>query len=251
MFDLNLEQQFKQHALAEYPKEACGLIVDGNTFVPMKNVHETPKINFRMNTRELLEYHKDGRVNALLHSHTGPDNNYPSRADMKVQNEMQIPWGIVHIGPGRYMDGVFYFGDQVPIAPFVGRAFRPGVHDCYTLLRDIYRAERNIVLPIFPREGYWWKDRQDILKANFTKAGFVQIDKSQLQKHDVMLCRVNCPPENQVYNHIAVLRDKGMIFHHLNKRLSRPDPAQAWLSTSDMYLRYKGIGGNADASGEE
>lgn len=239
------EKEFLAHALDEYPREACGLIIDnGATYVPFKNEHANPKLNFRMSDERYLEYLRAGRITALMHSHTWHvpvKNNYPSCMDMQAQEQMCLPWGIVHISQHRDIDGPFYFGDQVPIAPFVGRPFRPNVHDCYTLLRDIYRVEKNVTLPLFAREGRWWATAGDnFLRNNFQKAGFEQIDRRQLGYNDVIMDIVNPPKENKTINHIMIMRDKGQILHHLNERLSRHDPAQIWVKDSSICLRYKG-----------
>lgn len=241
MFSKALEQEFWQYALEQYPKEACGLVIDGGSkFLPMRNVHENPKMAFRMVQAEFNEYYLAGRVSALLHSHTGVDYAAPSRKDMQAQEEMKVPWGIVHISEDKDIDGPFYFGDQVPIAPIEGRNFRANVYDCYTLLRDIYRQELNIVLPVMPREPEWWTKKQNFIEQNFEKIGFVEIDRAQARRNDVMLCRVNSPKDNPVANHVAVIRDNGQIIHHLNARLSKAAPMQMWVNTCVKYVRYKG-----------
>ncbi len=240
MFDLAVLQQAWQHALDEYPKESCGLIIDnGTAYVRMRNIHESPKNNFRMHTPDFLEYLQAGRISAFMHSHTG-NNPFPSRQDMVLQENMALPWGITYISPDKDIDGPFFFGDQVPIAPLLERNFRCGVHDCYTLLRDIYRQELDITLPIFPRQGEWWNSKQNLLEENFKKAGFKQIDRTQLRKNDVLLCRVNSPKDNPVVNHIAIVRERGQIIHHMLKRLSCHAPIQTWIGTAVSFLRYDG-----------
>lgn len=253
MFPLAIEQQFKQHALEQYPKEACGLVLHQGAnyeFMPMVNHHMHPHKEFRMDDRVLLPLME--RVAAVLHSHTGIDeqgnpNSYPSQRDMQAQEAWAKPWGIVHINEHRDFDGVFYFGDQVPVAPYVGRKFRLGVHDCYTLGRDYYRQEKGVLLPMWPRHGEWWRTgeavQQNIIERNFAKLGFVTITKKELQKDDVLLCRVNRPSEPAVTNHIAIMQDNGLILHHMYSRLSRPDPVEAWLATANVCLRYVGKAG--------
>jgi proteasome lid subunit RPN8/RPN11 len=241
MFNNEINQQIIAHALAEYPREACGLVIDdGTQYVPMRNVHENPKMNFRMNMPDFVPYYQAGRINALIHSHTASYNNYPSRQDMLAQETMGLPWGIVHVNENRDIDGPFYFGDELPIASFEGRKFRDNVHDCYTLLRDVYRVEEKIILPIFPREPQWEKNSQNMLELNFKKAGFVQIDETQIKKNCVMLCRINSPSDNPVANHVAIIRDKGQILHHVRGRLSRLDPFNLYRSTAIIYLKYGG-----------
>lgn len=244
MFDRDIEMKFVQHCLDNYPNEACGVMAkmeDGSVdFVPFKNVHENPKMNFRMNGPDFKEYYEGGRVLAIMHSHTANANNYPSLMDMVQQDNMQIPWGIVHINEHRDIDGPFYFGDQIPIIDFKNRPWRDNVYDCFTLLRDVYRVEEKVTLPVFPREGEWWKANKNLLEENFEKAGFVQIDESQLKKNCAILCRVNAPMGNPVANHIIIVRERGLVLHHLKDRLSRTDPYNQWRSTAVKYLKYAG-----------
>jgi len=241
MFTNEIHQEIIAHALAEYPKEACGIVLDnGTSYLPMRNVHENPKMNFRMNVPDFLPYYQQDRISALIHSHTANYNNYPSRQDMIAQENMGIPWGIVHINENKDIDGPFYFGDQLPIADFIGRKFRDNVHDCYILLRDIFRLEENVVLPCFAREPQWEKNYQNMLEKNFKKAGFVQIDETQIGKNCVMLCRINSPSDNPVPNHVAIIRDRGQIIHHIRGRLSRHDPYNLYRSTATHYLKYTG-----------
>jgi len=196
-----------------------------------------------MNMPEFMEYYAAGRVCALMHSHTMQypvANKFPSYTDMVAQAQMQIPWGIAHIGEHGELDGPFYFGDQVPIAPYVGRQFRPSVHDCYTLLRDYYRQEKGVTLPHFPREGRWWEGKKNILQENFIKAGFKQIDRPMLRPDDVLLANINSPRHNNVLNHIMIVQPKGQVLHHLGDRLSRNDPINVWLGAATVCLRYVG-----------
>src|SRR6476661_4121625 len=78
---------------------------------------------------------------------------------------------------------VFWFGDQLTPAPLIGRGFRHGVHDCYSLLRDYYRSERNDPIIDQPRDWNWWDARRpggngnrlDLYRDYFDKAGFRKI----------------------------------------------------------------------------
>lgn len=243
IISLEAEQAFKRHALEQYPKEACGLVINGDTFVPMRNTHENPRNDFRIEEVDMLPYLQAGNITALLHSHTGHNNNYPSRKDMKVQIGWAIPWGIVHINEHRDMDGVFFFGDQVPIAPYIGRPFRFNVHDCYVLGRDWFRQERGITLPVYPREGEWWLKGENLIEKNFKKAGFINIDRQQIKPGDVMLMNFadqSKQPGKVLANHVGIIVDKGQLLHHYRGRVSKHDPVQMWLPAATMFLRYAG-----------
>ena len=53
-----------------------------------------------------------------------------------------MPWGIIPTDGERVGDPIMW-GDQLPIAPLIGREFRHGTSDCYTLVRDAYRLGKD------------------------------------------------------------------------------------------------------------
>ena len=46
----------------------------------------------------------------------------------------------------------FRYADPRGDAPYLGRDWVYGIHDCYSLMRDFYRRELEIVLDDFPEE---------------------------------------------------------------------------------------------------
>jgi len=83
-------QDFKlkaaQHAETEYPKEAAGLVVDGNYF-PCKNIADNPKDNFVINPVDYARAMTLGKIEAVVHSHPQgtPISNYDYRACMQTK----------------------------------------------------------------------------------------------------------------------------------------------------------------------
>lgn len=83
----------QQHALAEYPKEACGLVVAGGAYAPVENVAADPFNDFRMPADAWLRH---GTVTAVIHSHCAPQHgSEPSAADRERQRLTAVPWGII------------------------------------------------------------------------------------------------------------------------------------------------------------
>jgi len=71
------------HALAEYPRESCGLVVvvkGRERYWPCRNVATTPSDHFVMNEKDYAAADDAGEVTMLVHSH--PDAHaQPSEAD--------------------------------------------------------------------------------------------------------------------------------------------------------------------------
>ncbi len=227
--DKQLIADARQHAADEYPKESCGVVVGGK-YCRCANVSATPETDFEVDSKDLIKYHPD--IQAIVHSHpTGP--NHPSEADQAGQQEGDIPWLIL---PGQGKP--FWFGDQVPIAPLLGREFKWAVHDCYTLVRDYYRLEYGIVLINKPKPDGWGDKNttDDLLTANFNEAGFRQLNEDEeLQVGDVLLGSIM----STINNHLWIYTGNSQVMHHMVGRLSVYDNLNTWRKYYSMRLRYK------------
>ncbi len=98
-----LWEQLLQHARAEYPREACGLVVeaDGRTrVVPAANVSPRPRHEFELDPAVVLRaLRSKARLVAVYHSH--PDGGPgPSRADRAGAALWPgVAWLVVPVGP--------------------------------------------------------------------------------------------------------------------------------------------------------
>ena len=70
-----------QHSLAEYPKEACGIILTDFTYIPCKNISATPKNSFIIDPYAILKY--ETNIWGFYHSHPGSADPIPSRQDLE------------------------------------------------------------------------------------------------------------------------------------------------------------------------
>ena len=77
----------REHALAEQPNEACGLVLlDGSTavrYVPARNVEASPyRFKLELDPAEWADIGDSELEQAVLHSHVGSPA-YPSRTDVE------------------------------------------------------------------------------------------------------------------------------------------------------------------------
>lgn len=245
------------HARAEYPRESCGVVVDGR-YVPMKNIARPVETHEEANSDcacqlcsfeiDSKAYLKAGKVEMVVHSHPeGP--RYPSQADMEGQLATGVPWAIIALSfeDAEWRVGKpVMWGDGLPIAPLIGRSFMHGVHDCYSLIRDTYRLGREILaeqgiawpldpieLPEVPRDDGWWKKGQDLYRDGIAKFGFRIVNASDARPGDIFLGKI----QSKTINHAGVLLSDGTIMHHLPTRLSQRMPAGLYARAADMWVR--------------
>src|SRR6185503_12609613 len=194
-----------------YPQEACGIIVDGQ-YVPIQNVAKDPEENFEM-PDETWTYYK---IQAVVHSHSAKKHKLePSSADISAQMASNVPWGII-LTDGETSSNILWFGDHTLDEPLIGRNFVHGVTDCYSAIRSWYWQNKHIKLTDQPRDDQWWKNSKDLYTENFKRAGFKEIEEYEAKVGDVVLINFR----SSVPNHGGVLIEDGLLYHHLQNRLS-------------------------------
>ncbi|AHJ10718.1 tail assembly protein [Rhizobium phage vB_RglS_P106B] len=235
MFGAEVEKEIMKYCKSHAPNEACGFINSSNEFVPIKNISSEPEKAFKMKKGSVPDDAK-----ALVHSHPGGPF-CPSEADMQQQIVTDIPWGICCFNE-RHQE-TFWFGDNVPMPPLIGRGFRHGVTDCYALIRDFYRAIHDIVLPEFPRNWEWWENNKTLYEDGFESAGFHSVNINEILPGDVFLATI---PKSTTPNHGGIYLGDGLILHHCAARqpyapdrLSVVDPAVRWMSYVTKVLRHE------------
>lgn len=234
-FGAAVDAAVREHALAAYPDEACGLVVAG-AYVPLENIAADPRTAFEIAPVEML---REG-IQAVVHSH--PDEpDQPSVTDMEQQLASGLVWGLVATN-GQDATQPWWWGPGIPVPPLIGRDFRHGPSgsdgkgDCYALIKDWYLLERGVELPEFPRGWDWWhQDGQDLYRAGFASAGFRAIAPEVLRRGDVILAQIQA----QVTNHGGIYLGDGLVLHHLTNRLSREEPMARWLSFVTYFLRHE------------
>src|SRR5690606_31664033 len=99
--------------------------------------------------------------------------------------------------------------------------------------------EKGIDLLQFPRDQEWWNDPEgpELLSPdNFKKAGFVEIEYTDLEVGDVILAAIR----STKVNHCGIYIGRGLVLHHLYGRLSKREPLGPWTKFCRYYLRYVG-----------
>jgi len=229
-----LQQQILEHARAELPREACGLVavVKGRRrYFPCRNIAETPDEHFILDPTDYAETEDKGEIVAVIHSHPTTNHN-PSQADRVACEKSGLPWHIVN--PQTEQWG--YCEPAGLELPYVGREFSFGIVDCYSLCRDWYGRELGLKLSDYNRRDKFWLRGENLYLDNFASEGFREIPLEELQYGDAVLMQLESP----LPNHAAIYLGDQQILHHVQGRLSSRDiyGGYYWKSTAKA-LRHE------------
>lgn len=237
------EAAFRQHAVDDFPREACGLIVvvkGKERYLPCRNIAEADSDNFVMEPADFAAAEDLGDIIGVAHSHPS-GINVPSECDKvmcSAPNGPLVPWHIVAVNAQGDTSDIRTIEPSGYVAPLVGRQFAHAVLDCYTLVRDCYQRELGIELPDFHRDEHWWNKGDDLYMQHFRDAGFEPI-KGHVKKWDVIIMQVRSP----VANHAGVYIGDDTILHHVYGRLSTREVYGGgyWQEVTRIIVRHKDV----------
>lgn len=231
------------HAVEAYPKESCGLVIAvgrKEEYVRCRNIAQDGGDDFVIHKEDYMAAEDRGTITAVVHSH--PDHAArPSPADLIGCENSGLPWYIVavHGDPSTpelapaVIDSCHFEPTGFEL-PYLGREFKFGSVDCYTLVRDWYKREKAVDLPDFPRTDKFWERGEDLYMDNFRSCGFVPIREPQ-QPGDLVLMSLR----SDIVNHAAIwLGDRDHIIHHPYNHLSeRTVLTGYWAENTRLYIR--------------
>ncbi|KAF1016170.1 MAG: hypothetical protein GAK31_01659 [Stenotrophomonas maltophilia] len=150
-------QAIQAHAIAEYPRECCGLIVAtaaGEAYVRCSNAAAKPEDQFHLPAEDYAAADDLGEVLAVVHSHPNA-SAAASDADRVMCEASGLPWHIVSVGQALGEDPACHDVQTIQpcgyLAPLEGRQFARGILDCYSLVRDFYARAGHSAQPVRAR----------------------------------------------------------------------------------------------------
>ena len=226
-------QRIENIAKKFHPNECCGFVIKSgkNQIVyPTENIHEDKTEHFKINPLELNAAEKIGTILCIYHSHNSETALKLSLDDLWCSDVSRIPFFLV----SKYENKFYHdYYDPNKINPYLGRQWEWGRNDCYSLIKDWYEKELNIVLSPFRRYELELMDRGwDRFQENFREQGFRDIiqgvpnKNESIKRNDIIMMAIR---SNNI-NHIGVYIDEvnNLFLHHLQDRLSECHYYDGW-----------------------
>ena len=212
------------HAQQEDPKESCGLLLNikgKERYHPCRNLSMTDHQCFIIDPEDYVKADNLGDIVAVVHSHPLTPPN-PSQADKVSCEASGLPWYIVNPNTEQwgYLEPCGYE------APLLGRQWVWGITDCWSLVRDWYKENKNIELrdwdrPTTPEEFL----KNPLFEQCAWRTGFRKLRYDErLENGDVLAMAIL----GNGLNHVAIFIN-GDVLHHLTDRLSCIEPYSEWL----------------------
>jgi len=88
---LDFRRDFEAHARQQYPREACGVVVDGK-YWRCRNIADEPTQDFVLDPWDYAVASFYGKVEAIVHSH--PQGGDASDVDRRSCAGTKLPWHI-------------------------------------------------------------------------------------------------------------------------------------------------------------
>lgn len=214
---LEIREKIKKLAAEQPKEEICGLVVNSEVF-SCKNISISPSENFVLSPLDYLNASKKGKITAIYHSHIGlkEDASLIDRDSAAKHNLPIITYNLK-------TDNFDVFSQNLGIS-HVGKDFKLGKSDCFTLFVNYYKEELGIDIPGVDTQNY---SNNSIF---FTKPDFFGFQAVQdKRQHDILLSRQN---------------DRNHIFIYLgyNKVLHQPINAKSLIQDIDSEMEKHIIG---------
>lgn len=237
------------HAAAEYPREACGLIVaagKAHRYIACENTAAEPGEEFRISPEQYAGAEDQGQVVGIVHSH--PDaTSRPSARDLAMCEATALPWHIL-----SWPEGDLRIIVPTGNTPLLARPFVHGAWDCWQACADWYQREWGLEFPAYAREEGWWEkaDGPSLYEEAYEAAGFYRVDQPARGDMIVMAVgRTAHPNHAGIYlgddprlpgEESAVFGPGPFMLHHL---LGRPSEVIVfggpWLERTCLVLRHQ------------
>lgn len=161
---------------------------------------------------------------AIIISKSNNELNVLSSEERNDMNSKNIV--VVTIGSSKDYSEVFFPERYFENRPLEGRPFLHGLFDCYTLIRDYYVRNFNIMMPNnMQREWEWWNQGPNLYVENANNYNFFEVN--DIQKHDLLVMSLGSP----VPNHGAVYLGEGKLLHHVAGRFSTIEELTTFYKT--------------------
>ena len=229
------KDQAVKHAEKCMPQESCGLlaIIKGEkTYWPCKNIAESGFEYFVIDPDDWAECEDTGEIIGIVHSHP-LEPAIPSDNDKASCEYLGLPWFIYS---PLTKDWISFEPSGWKTPSLLGRSFVFGVHDCWSLITDWYKKNKNVNIPYTQRPKTFKEFiKNPLFEKTLPTLGFKEIKEDNIQIGDVLLMKSS----KNVLGHAALyIGDQTILHHSLGKLSCREQYDLNYQQATKKVYRY-------------
>lgn len=225
-----LQNKIKEYALELKPEECCGLIINKDN---EDIVYPCQNISFHKNTHSLLnplDYVRAEKIGNIVGIYHSQEHDFPSVQDNMTAYNYNLS-SIIY----AWKNDNFYIIEP-KLKEYLYKDFKLGENDCFQLIRNYYKIEKNININNYNIGENWYKNEPNIIFNNFKKEGFIEVSKNNLQKDDILLFGKN----KERIQHMGIYLNDNKFLHHSYNMKSVIELVQGiWDEKLMLVVRYK------------
>ena len=191
-----IKKEIRQHALDEFPKECCGLIVpegDGYKIVKCRNLLNAE--NKFLVDPEIFNHDDNRNFTTVYHSHTHEKYVDFSEEDELMSNKISKDFLMYNV----VNDTFKYYKYKNATVPILNRIFFPPILDHVTLVIDYYKQVLNIDFKI---KNHYPNYLNGKLLDFFIDNGYKEVNSAK--KHDIILAKKENQNANSFFKTLIV-----------------------------------------------
>ena len=184
------------------PNDTFDIVKDkGKIFISQEKGKPIVQNEVNENTIAILKYKFNSEVFTISEE---------ERTEMNTVKKI-----FVTVGDSKDYSEVFFPERYFENTPMIGRPFLHGLFDCYTLVKDYFKRNFNLILPTnLQRTWEWWNTGSNLYLEHANSYGFTEA--KDIKKHDLLVMSLSSP----VPNHGAIYLGDNKIMHHVAGRFS-------------------------------
>ena len=228
-----MKEEILKYLTSKWPEEGCGLIINVKgklRWKPCENVSDNKVETFAISPKDYVEASLIGDIYAVVHSHVHGTPE-PSEADKAASNFLQVPYHIYSV-PEREE---YIYTPEYKQKPLLSRVYKFGTSDCWTLVRDYYKQELNIALPMLKFEEKFYEKGINYFE-DFIEPWGGYVVQGEPKKGDIIYFTID---NNPIPNHCGVYLGEDLFMHHQENRLSCRDSLPKWNKYIRSFIRCK------------
>ncbi len=232
MLNLQLKNEIRDYARNNIGAEICGLIILSNNEYKVfkcRNIsyyHEDSSI---ISPIDFVKAERQGKIVAQFHSQENENTSITDNLTAFNHNLYSI----------IYSWKVDQFYIILPeLKGYLFKDFNIGINDCFTLVRDYYKEELDILIENYSRNENWYIENPTYIYDCFKKNGqFIEINKNDIRKNDIILFG-----KDGNIGHLAIYQGKNLILHHpRNSKSVIEDMNHLWENKIRLIIRHKSL----------